>query len=124
MRHVPRKIILGFSILLCGVLFVACHTPTPPPTSQFREDWTGLYLAVTKNFGLRTYYIGSDDKWSYFQTKFEESVFTPTYRKVETSRMGLRRKFPFLQGKPYQIKLTDFGYEQGDQHLSVSSAVR
>jgi hypothetical protein len=116
MRRVRRKIILVFSILVCGVLIFACHTPTPPPTSQFRDDPTGLFLAVTKSFGTRTYYIGSDDKWSYFRTKFEESLLTPTYRKVETSSMTLRRTFPFLQGKPYQIHLADFGYDQGQHH--------
>ena len=117
MRHVIRNIVLGFSVLLCAIFLFACRTPTPPPTTQFRDDWTGLFLTVTKSFGLHTYYIGSDDKWSYFETSHEESIFTPTYRKVVTSRMSLHQTFPFLHGNPYRIQLTDFGYEQGQYHL-------
>jgi hypothetical protein len=116
MRYFIKKITIGLSILLCGVLFLACRTPTPPQTSQFSEDWTGLYLAVTKSFGVRTYYIGSDDKWSYFETKFEESLVRPTYRKVETSQMKLSRTFPFCQGDPYRIKLSDFVYDEKRPH--------
>jgi hypothetical protein len=116
MRHVSRKIILGLAISLCAIFLFGCLTPTPPPTSQFRDDWLGLFLAVTKSFGTRTYYLGSDDKWSYFRTKYEESLVTPTYRKVETSRMSLHQTFPFLRGKPYRIQLTDFGYDQGQHH--------
>ena len=116
MRRVIRNFILALLILLCGMFFFGCHTPTPPPTSQFRDDQTGLFLAVTKSFGVRTYYIGSDDKWSYFRTKFEESLFTPTYRKVETSRMSLRRTFPFRQGTPYRVDLAEFGYEKDGTH--------
>jgi hypothetical protein len=110
MRQAIRNISIAGSILICAILFFGCRTPTPPPTSQFRDDWTGLFLAVTKSFGTHTYYIGSDDRWSYFRTKHEESLFTPTYRKVETSQMKLRRTFPFCQGKPYRIQLSDFGY--------------
>ena len=55
----------------------------------------------------RTYYLGSDDKWSYFKTT-GEPVSKPIYRKVETSSMKLPYTFPFGQGKPYQIQLSDF----------------
>jgi hypothetical protein len=112
MRHPIRNITLAVLVLLCVVFFFACRTPTPPPTSQFTNDWTGLFLAVTKSFGKRTYYIGSDERWTYFQTKGEE-LFTPTYRKVEATRMSLPRTFPFAQGTPYLIQLTNFvGYEK------------
>jgi len=116
MRRVSKIIALGSSVLLCGLLLFACRTPAAPPTSQFSDDWTGLFLTVTKSFGVRTYYIGSDDKWSYFQTRFEKSLVTPTYRKVETSRMSLRRTFAFREGAPYRIELTDFGHDYKDQH--------
>jgi hypothetical protein len=106
-QYAPAALIRG-SIVICAILFFGCCTPTPAPTGQFRDDWVGLFLAVTKSFGTRTYYIGSDDKWSYFETKFEESLFTPTHRKVETSHMRLRRTFPFRQGTPYRVELTDF----------------
>lgn len=61
---------------------------------------------------MHTYYIGSDPKWSYFQTDFEKSVFTPTYRKVKTFTMRLRRTFPVGQHVPYRVELSDFGCDK------------
>ena len=112
MRHFVRNITLAVLVLLCSVFIFACRTSTPQ-TSQVRDDWTGLFLAVTKSFGTSTYYIGSNEQWAYLQTKREESVFTPTYRKVEASRMSLPRTFPFAEGTSYLIQLTNFvGYEK------------
>jgi hypothetical protein len=109
MRHPARTTAL---ITLCVLLLSACRTPAPPPASSFTADWSGLFLAVTKSFGTRTYYVGSDNQWAYFETQFEDSLVTPTYRKVETSRMHLPQTFPLGQGKPYRIYLTNFvGYE-------------
>lgn len=105
MRYAMKKLILVFSSLLCVELFFACST-TPPPTSQFVDDWIGLFLSVTKSYGVvRTYYLGSDAEWSYFKCSGD----SPKYRKVETSRMSLPRRFPFLQGTPYRIRELDFG---------------
>jgi hypothetical protein len=110
-----KKLAFIVSVVVAVVLAAVvhgCSTAKPPPTSAFQGDWTGLFLTVTKSFGVtRSYYLGSDDRWSYFKTT-GESLFTPTYRKVETSRMKLSRTFPFGQGKPYQIQLSDFGYDQ------------
>jgi hypothetical protein len=123
MRHTARNISIAGSILICAILFFGCRTPTPPPTSSFQNDWTGLFLTVTKSFGVtRTYYIGSDNEWSYFETK-GELLFTPTYRKVETSQMKLRRTFPFCQDKPYRIQLSDFGYDQNSTNRAPNNAL-
>ena len=112
MRHFIRNITLAVLVLLCPVFIFACRTSTPQ-TSQFRDDWKGLFLAVTKSFGSSTYYIGSDEQWAYFQTKREESMFTPTCRKVEASQMSLPQTFLFAQGTPYLIQVTNFvGYEK------------
>jgi hypothetical protein len=93
-------------VLFSGVLFFTCRTPAPPPTSQFSDDWVGLFVAVTKGFSGQTYYLGSDEQWSYFDSG-------SIYRKVQTSRMHLPLTFPFLQGKRYPIQLTNFvGYEK------------
>src|SRR6202021_2702159 len=94
MSHTHRRAFLAAAIAGCTPLLVGCHT-SPPPASQYGDDWKGLFLAVTKGLGARTYYVGSDDTWSYFQTTFEKSIFTPTYRKVLISQMRLRRAFPF-----------------------------
>jgi len=111
-----KKLVSIFSILLAAALWYGCSTSKPPPTSAFQNDWTGLMLSVTKSFGVtRTYYLGSDEKWSYFKTK-GESLFTPTYRKVETSRMKLSRTFQFGAGKPYRIQSSDFVYDQNNPH--------
>ena len=97
-------------VFLSAILFCGCVTSKPPPTSAFVNDWTGLFLSVTKSYGIvRTYYLGSDDKWSYFESIGD----TPKYRKVETSSMNLQSIFPFPQGKPYRIQLADF---QGNHH--------
>jgi hypothetical protein len=79
---------------LCVALCLVCCTVTHARASSFREDWLGLFLAVTKSFGARTYYVGSDDQWAYFETQFEDSLVTPMYRKVAASRMHLPRTFP------------------------------
>lgn len=107
MRHLIRNITLTVLVLLCAVFIFACRTPTPPPSSQIANDLSGLFLVVTKRFGARTYYIGSDEQWAYFQTK-GEAAFAPTYRKVEASHMRLPRTFPFAQGTPYLIQSTNF----------------
>jgi hypothetical protein len=91
-------------ILLCGIIFIACHKSKPPSPSQFSNDWTGLFLSVTKSFGEQTYYLGSDDEWSYFKSWGD----SPEYRKVKTSSLNLTNTFPYLQGKSYKLKLTDF----------------
>ncbi len=110
-----KKLVAIVSILVAVILAAlvhGCSTTKPPPTSAFQDDWTGLFLTVTKSFGVtHSYYLGSDDRWSYFKTT-GESLFTPTYRKVETLRMKLSHTFPFGQGKLYQIQLSDFGYDQ------------
>jgi hypothetical protein len=111
-RHTCRNASIAASIFIFAILVLGCCTPTPPPSSQFSDDWTGLFLAVTKSLGARTYYIGSDDQWSYFQTEFEKSVFTPTYRKIQTSSVRLRRTFPVRQGVPYRVELSDFGCDK------------
>src|SRR3974390_1821227 len=99
-----KKVAFIVSVLVAVVLAViayGCSTAKQPPTSAFQDDWTGLFLTVTKSFGVtHSYYLGSDDRWSYFKTT-GESLFTPTYRKVETSRMNLSRTFPFGHVKPY-----------------------
>ena len=118
MRYARRNIVIATSILICTGLVVACRTQKPPPSSQFSDDWTGLFLAVTKSFGTRTYYIGSDDRWSYFQTDFERSMVTPTYRKVQTSTMRLRRTFPVGHGAPYRVELIDFGCDKDCRPLA------
>jgi len=102
-------------VLLFGLYSSACRTALPPP-NQFRDDWTGLLLAVTKIWGTQTYYLGSDDKWSYFETKYEESLVTPTYRKAETSRLNLRRVFPFQTTEAYRTELADFNLDQKPPH--------
>jgi hypothetical protein len=102
-----------FSILASIILACGCSTTRLPPTSAFKDDWPGLFHSVSLNIGdvSRTYYLGSDDNWSYFETTEEYSM--PTYRKVETSSMVLPRTFPFGQEKPYQIQLNDFvGHNQ------------
>ena len=110
-----KKLVFIVSILVAMILAALAYrfsSTKPPPTSAFQDDLTGLYLAVTKSFGVtHSYYLGSDGRWSYFKTT-GESLFTPTYRKVEISRMKLSRTFPFGQCKPYQIQLSDFGYDQ------------
>jgi hypothetical protein len=112
MRYAMRKLVFIFLVLLAAAILYGCSTSKPPPTSAFQNDWTGLFLTVTKSFGVtRTYYLGSDNEWSYFETK-GELLFTTTYRKVETSQMKLRRAFPFCEDKPYRIELRDFGYDQ------------
>ena len=99
------------AVLLLSAAWTTAYAARPTP-SDFRDDWTGLFLAVTKSFGIPTYYVGSDKRWAYFETKFEQSLFTPTYRKVAESRMRLPRIFPLWQGKAYRIRLTNFaGYE-------------
>jgi hypothetical protein len=112
MANASRRACLTAAIAACVVLISGCRTPAPPPASQINDDWVGLFLAVTKSFGTRTYYIGSDNKWSYFQTNFEESLFTPTYRKVHTSSMRLRRTFLVQQGAPYRVELSDFACDK------------
>ncbi len=103
---------------LCVVFFLACCAAAPPPASDFRDDWLGLFRAVTRSSGVRTYYLGSDAHWAYFETKFEDSLVTPKYRKVEASRMHLPRTFPLGQGKPYRIELSNFaGYEVPNANL-------
>jgi len=107
-----RRSTLIFCSLCVTFLLTSCTT-APPPASNFRDDWVGLFLAVTKSFGTRTYYVGSDVHWAYFETPSEDSLFTPTYRKVEASRLHIARPFPLDQGKPYRIELRDFvGYEK------------
>jgi hypothetical protein len=109
MQHSVRTATVLLSLCLA---FFSDAVASPPPANKFNDDWTGLFLAVTKSFGARTYYVGSDDHWSYFETKFEDSLFTPTYRRVEASRMHLPRTFPLWQGKPYRIELKNFaGYD-------------
>ena len=113
MRHAAKNSFLAGLVVVCGILFFACRTTTLPPPSEFRDDWTGLFLSVTKSFGVvRTYYVGSDDRWSYFDCRGD----SPRYRKTETSRMRLRRTFPFRQGTPYLLELVDFGYEKDGSH--------
>ena len=101
-----NKLAIIFSILAALVLAFGCSTTRPPPTSAFHDDWTGLFASVSRGSGV-TYYLGSDDKWSYFKTT-GEPLTKPTYRKVETSNMNLSRTFPFGEGKPYRIQLSDF----------------
>ena len=97
---------------LCMMLFLACRAGAPPPASDFRDGWLGLFRAVTRSSGARTYYVGSDAHGAYFETKFEDSLVVPTYRKVEASRMHLPRTFPLGQGKPHRIEVSNFaGYE-------------
>jgi hypothetical protein len=111
MKKLPFIVSVLVAVALVAVVY-GCSTAKPPPTSAFQDDWTGLFLTVTKSFGVtHSYYLGSDDRWSYFKTT-GELLFTPTYRKVETSRMKLSRTFSFCQGKPYRIQLSDFGYGQ------------
>lgn len=74
MANASRRACLTAAIAACVVLISGCRTPAPPPASQINDDWVGLFLAVTKSFGTRTYYIGSDNKWSYFQTNFESCL--------------------------------------------------
>ena len=52
MRRPVRNIALVVVLLFCGVILSACRTATPPPTSQFQQDSTGLFLSVTKSFGV------------------------------------------------------------------------
>jgi len=103
-----RRAWLASAIAGCVVIICGCRAPTQPRGAQYTDDWKGLFLAVTKSFGARTYYVGSDDVWSYFQTNFEKSIFTPTYRKVRTSSMKLRRTFPIAQGARYLVEVSDF----------------
>ena len=113
MRRSVRNLTLVAVLLFCGVILPACRTATPPPTSQFQQDSTGLFLSVTKSFGVvHTYYVGSDDQWSYFDCRGD----SPRYRKVLTSSMTLRRTFPFRQDTPYRIELSDFGYAKASVH--------
>ena len=99
-------------LLLYAVLFAGCSASPPPSVSHFRDDYVGLLFAVGQSFGIRTYYVGSDEQWAYFETPLEESLITPTYRKVQTSQMHLPQTFPLGQGKPYRIYMTNFvGYE-------------
>jgi hypothetical protein len=105
-----KKLVAIISVLVAVILVYGCYSTKPPPTSAFQDDWTGLFLTVTKSFGVtHSYYLGSDAEWSYFKTT-GESLLKPTYRKVEASRMKLSHTFPFGQGKPYRIQLSDFGY--------------
>jgi hypothetical protein len=107
-----NKLVIMFSILVAVVLAFGCSTTRPPPTSAFHDDWSGLFVSVSKSFpGARSYYLGSDDKWSYFKTTGEPHS-KPTYRKVEASSMNLSHTFPFGQGKPYQIQSSDFRVNQ------------
>jgi hypothetical protein len=106
-RQAIRGVALAFSILLGIALFFACRTQTLPPPNEIPEDYHGLFLAVIKSFGKRTYYIGSDAHWAYFQTKGEE-LLTPTYRKVEKWRLALPKTFPYAQETPYEIQQTNF----------------
>src|SRR5437588_6608065 len=99
MRRALKLLIPASLVLVCGVLLFACRTPTPPPASQFRDDWTGLFIAVTKSFGEHTYYLGSDDEWAYFRS----GSISPAYRKVQAARMSLPRTFAFAQGTTYSI---------------------
>jgi hypothetical protein len=112
MLRAGRRAFLAAAIAGYFSLLSGCHTSALTPASQFRDDWKGLFLAVTKGFGARTYYVGSDETWSYFQTRFENSIITPTYRKVMTSQMRLRRTFPFRQSEPYLVELSDFGCDK------------
>jgi hypothetical protein len=108
---------------LCVVFFLACCAAAPPPASDFRDDWLGLFRAVTRSSGARTYYVGSDAHWVYLETKFEDSLVAPTYRKVEASRMHLPRTYPLGQGKPYRIEVSNFaGYEGA--RLPISRGAR
>ena len=110
MRYAWR-ICFAVLIVVSGILLWKLRAPPLPPlTSQFSNDWTGIMLSVTKSFGItRTYYVGSDNKWSYFKTMGEQGLFTPMYRKCRTSQMKLRRTFPFHQGKGYRIERSDLG---------------
>ncbi len=107
-----KKLAAIISVLVALILVYGCSSTKSSPTTAFQDDWTGLFLTVTKSFGVtHSYYLGSKDRWSYFKTT-GESLFTPTYRKVDTSRMKLSHTFPLGQGKPYPIQLSDFGYDQ------------
>lgn len=87
---------------LCVVFFLASCAAAPPAASNFRQDWLGLFRAVTMSTGARTYYLGSDTHWSYFETNFGDPLIAPIYRKVEVSRMQLPG--PFLSGKASHIR--------------------
>jgi hypothetical protein len=115
--HGGRRAWLASVFAGCVVIICGCRGSTPPPAGQYGDDWTGLFLAVTKSFGARTYYTGSDDSWSYFQTDFEKSILTPTCRKVRTSSMKLRRTFPIGQGARYVVELSDFYCDNGCRPL-------
>jgi hypothetical protein len=108
MSHLASKPFLALVLTWIACTSCASH----PPAEQFKADWPGLFLAVSKPFGSRTFYLGSDDHWAYFETKDEDSLFVPNYRKVEPSRVKLTQTFPLWSGKPYRVNVQSFaGYE-------------
>ncbi len=94
--------------LIGGFLFLVFYSPTPPSKNEFADDLTGLFVAVTKGFTGKTYYLGSDDEWAYFRS----GNLMPVYRKVGASRMRVPAVFPFAKDKAYRIGPRNFvGYE-------------
>lgn len=106
-RHFTKYAVMALlGLILASVL--CTYTPTPPPKKGFVDDWTGLFVAVTKGFSGDTCYLGSDDEWAYFRS----GRFFPVYRKVAARKMNLSPAFQFGEDKPFPIKLSDFvGYE-------------
>ena len=108
MRNPMRLLAVALLALICGFLFFVVYSPTPPSKSEFADDWTGLFVAVTKGFSGKTYYLGSDDQWAYFRS----GKLMPVYRKVGASRMRVPEVFPLAKGETYPIGLSNFvGYE-------------
>ena len=108
MSHFASKSFLA--LVLAGFACTSCASH--PTAEQFKADWPDLFLAVSKPFGSRTYYLGSDDHWAYFETKGEDSLYVPNYRKAESSRVKLTHTFRLWGGKPYRVDVQSFaGYE-------------
>ena len=99
---------VALTALFCGLLFFVFQSPSPPNKGEFSNDWTGLFVAVTKGFGGDTYFLGSDAEWAYFRS----GRLGPVYRKVDVSRIRVPTVFEFDEGEPYRINLRNFvGYE-------------
>jgi hypothetical protein len=108
MRNPIRVLAVALLTLICGFLFFVVYSPTTPSKSAFADDWTGLFVAVTKGFSGETYYLGSDDEWAYFRS----GRLMPVYRKIGASRIRVPVVFPLAKDEAYLISRSNLvGYE-------------
>ena len=101
LRDISFRVVAIFSA--CALALSGCCSATPPTRpNDVPEDESGLFYAVIKPFGKRSYYLGSDGQWAYFET-CGEALVGPIYRKVQGTRVSLPKTFPLSHGKPYEV---------------------